>query len=89
MKTAYTMSAIALLLAFNLPGVGHAKLPVSELTPEQKAKVEEAKVKAADAAKHQAELLGKAQDRVADNYRKSKGKAVASATAPAAPSTKK
>lgn len=88
MKTTLTISAAALLLAFNVTGIAHAKLPTPELTTEQKAKAEEAKAKAADAAKHGAEQLGKAQDRSVDNYRKGKGKAVASAAAPAAPPKK-
>ena len=43
-----------------------AKLPPP--TDEQKAKAEESKAKAADTAKRDAELLGKAQDRVAERY---------------------
>jgi hypothetical protein len=52
-------------------GVAAAKLPPP--TDEQKAKAEEAKTKAADAAKKEAELLGKYQDRAADNYKRNKG----------------
>ncbi|HNB78973.1 MAG TPA: hypothetical protein PLT94_10610 [Rhodocyclaceae bacterium] len=43
-----------------------AKLPPP--TDEQKAKAEESKAKAAETAKRDAELLGKAQDRVAERY---------------------
>jgi len=87
MRAAHALSGVAILLALGLPAVGEAKLP--QLTPEQKTKAEEVKAKAADAAKHQAELLGKAQDRAAENYKKGKGKAVASAATPAAPPKKK
>src|SRR3954464_12284514 len=75
-------------------GVTYAKLPVPQLTDEQKAKAEEAKAKAAEATKKEGELLGKSQDRVADRYikeQKVKGVvvkptpiAVAAAPAPAA-----
>lgn len=56
-----------------------AKLPAPQPTPELQAKAEEAKIKAAEAAKKEGEQLGKAQDRAADNYRKGKGRMVASA----------
>ena len=52
-------------------GTVWAKLP--PLSDEAKAKAAEAKAKADDAAKKDAELLGKAQDRAAANYRKNKG----------------
>jgi hypothetical protein len=54
------------VLAAVCVGAVWAKLPPP--TDEQKAKAEETKVKAADAAKKDAELLGKAQDRVAQRY---------------------
>jgi len=65
-----------------------AKLPPP--TEEQKAAAAAKAAKAAEAAKKDAELLGKYQDRVADKYKKSpaaKGKAVPSAMA--APAAKK
>jgi hypothetical protein len=75
-------------------GAVYAKLPVPQLTDEQKAKADEAKDKATEAAKKDGELLGKSQDRVADRYikeQKAKGVvvkptpiAVAAAPAPAA-----
>jgi glucose dehydrogenase len=49
-------------------GAVYAKLPVPQLTDEQKAKAEEAKSKAADAAKKDTEALTKSQDSVADRY---------------------
>jgi hypothetical protein len=52
-------------------GTVWAKLP--PLSDEAKAKAVEAKAKADDAAKKDAEQLGKAQDRAAANYRKNKG----------------
>jgi len=74
-------------------GAVYAKLPTPQLTDEQKAKAEETKAKAAEAAKIEGELLAKSQDRVADRYikaQKAKGVtvkptpiAVAAAPAPA------
>lgn len=52
-------------------GTVWAKLP--PLSDEAKAKAAEAKAKADDAAKKDAEQLGKAQDRAVANYRKNKG----------------
>jgi hypothetical protein len=88
----------ALLVAGCLASAGAlAKLPPP--SEEAKAKAAEAKAKADDAAKADAELLGKAQDRVAARYikdQKAKGVVVkptpiaASAPAPApAPAVKK
>ncbi|MGB7988303.1 MAG: formate dehydrogenase [Candidatus Methylophosphatis roskildensis] len=57
---------LACLLAGMFAGAGYAKLPPP--SEEQKAKAEEAKAKADEAAKKNAELLGKAQDRVAERY---------------------
>jgi hypothetical protein len=51
-------------------GAASAKLPA--LTDEQKAKAAEAKAKADEAAKNQAELLGKSQDRAVENYKRAK-----------------
>lgn len=57
----------ALLVALTAFSFGAlAKLP--PLTDEQKAKAEEAKTAAAEKAKVEGELLGKAQDRVAEKY---------------------
>lgn len=68
---------VAVLTACGLAfgAYAHAKLPAPG--PEQEAKAAEAKAKAAEAAKKEADLLGRAQDRAADNYRKGKGKAMA------------
>jgi hypothetical protein len=85
---------IAALCIFTT-GVAHAKLPVPQLTDEQKVKAEEAKAKAAETAKKESEMLGKSQDRVADRFikeQKSKGVVVkptpiAVAAAPAAVSS--
>ncbi|HZE11807.1 MAG TPA: hypothetical protein VE034_09530 [Burkholderiales bacterium] len=52
-------------------GTVWAKLP--PLSDEAKAKAAETKAKADDAAKKDAELLGKSQDKAAANYRKNKG----------------
>lgn len=49
-------------------GLASAKLPAPP--PVDPAKAEEAKKKAADAAKKDADDLAKAQDRVADRYKK-------------------
>jgi hypothetical protein len=49
-------------------GVASAKLP--PLTDEQKANAAAAAAKGAEAAKKEAELLGKAMDRAAENYKK-------------------
>lgn len=68
---------------FALANGAQARIPAPAATPEAAAKAAEAKAKAAEAAKKEGEQLGKAQDRAADNYRKGKGRAVASA-APAA-----
>jgi hypothetical protein len=59
-----------------------------------KAKAEETKAKAADAAKKDAELLAKSQDRVAERYKKGQAKGGAPAPAdkgakPAAAAAKK
>jgi hypothetical protein len=86
--------AIAVLCAITASGV-YAKLPAPQLSDEQKAKAEETKAKAADAAKQDGELLSKAQDRIVERYvkaQKSKGITVkqtpiAVAAAPAGPAT--
>lgn len=85
---------LALAIAFVM-GAAHAKLPPAPpLSEEQKAKAEEAKVKAAEGAKLEADQLTKAQDSVAQRYikeQKAKGVivkptpiAAAAAPAPAA-----
>lgn len=76
--------SIPMLLVCCSVGLAYAKLPAP--SDEQKAKAAEAKAKSADAAKKEGELLGKAQDRVAERYKKEKGKAAApvKAAAPAA-----
>lgn len=73
-------------------GAVYAKLPAQPMTDEQKAKAVETKAKAGEAAKKEAGLLAKSQDRVADRYikaQKAKGVAVKptpiAAAAPAAP----
>lgn len=84
---------IPMLLVCCSVGLAYAKLPAPAPTDEQKAKAAEAKAKSDDAAKKEGELLGKAQDRVAERYKKEKGKAGAAtvkAVAPvAAPAAKK
>lgn len=72
---------MALAACFVLAAPGYAKIPAAPLTPEQQAKADEAKAKAAEAAKKEGDQLGKAQDRAAENYKKGKGKTVASASA--------
>jgi len=62
------------LLACSVIGVASAKLPAPPADP---AKAAAAKEKAAAAAKQAADQLGKAQDRVADRYKKQKGVATA------------
>ena len=66
-KIAIAAAALATGLAF---GVASAKLPA--LNDEQKAKAAEAKAKADEGAKREAELLGKSQDRIADHYTRGK-----------------
>ena len=63
-KTGMTLAALVTGLAF---GIASAKLPAP--TEEQQAKAAEAKAKADEAAKRQAELLARSQDRAAENYR--------------------
>ncbi len=87
------ISRKALLIAalcLSTTGAVFAKLPVPQLTEEQKAKAAEGKAKAAEAAKKEAELLARAMDRVADGYikaQKAKGITVKPTpiAAPAAP----
>ncbi|MBX3663485.1 MAG: hypothetical protein KF804_13625 [Burkholderiales bacterium] len=71
-KGAITVTAALMLGMF---GVASAKLPAPP--PVDPAAAEAAKKKAAEAAKKEADLLAKAQDRVADRYKKQKGGAPA------------
>lgn len=63
------VGAMAMLFALTT-GTAAAKLPAP--SEEQKAKAVEAKAKADEAAKRDAELLGRYQDRAADNYKRGK-----------------
>ena len=61
---------IPALLVCGAVGMASAKLPPPPVDP---AKAEEVKMKAAETAKKESEALAKAQDRVADRYKKQKG----------------
>jgi hypothetical protein len=61
------VAAVCACFAF---GVAFGKLPPP--TEEQQTKAAEAKAKAGEAAKKQAELLGRYQDRAAENYKRGK-----------------
>ena len=80
MKTGKLIVAGALALALSA-GLAQAKIPVAPMDDAAKAKAEEKKAKDAEAAKKAGEQLAKAQDRVAERYKKAHGK---SATAKAA-----
>ena len=54
-------------------GLAYAKLPQAPMDDAAKAKAEEVKAKAAEAAKTEGEQLAKAQDRAADRYKNEKG----------------
>lgn len=84
MKTGKLLVAGALAFALSA-GLAVAKIPVPPMDDAAKAKAEETKAKAADAAKKDAELLAKSQDRVVERYKKGQGKA-ATKPAPAAKS---
>src|SRR5882724_70353 len=72
------------LMAAVFVGAVWAKLPPP--TDEQKAKAEETKVKTAEAAKKDAEMLTKAQDKVAQRYiEEQKAKGVVVKPTPIAP----
>ena len=71
--------AAALVMALSA-GIANAKIPAPVMDDVAKAKAEEAKAKAADAAKKDAEQLAKAQDRVAERYKKGQGKAAPAKT---------
>lgn len=83
MNTRRTWMALAALVTGLAFGVASAKLPA--LSDEQKAKAAEGKAKADEGAKREAELLGKYQDRAAENFKR--GKVVK--TGAAAPAAKK
>jgi hypothetical protein len=51
-------------------GMGYAKLPQPPMDNAAQAEAAEAKAKAIEAAKKDAEMLAKAQDRIAERYRK-------------------
>jgi hypothetical protein len=77
---------VPILLMCCAAGAAYAKLPPP--APVDPVKAEEAKAKAAEAAKKEAEELARAQDRVAERYKKEKGKAAVPAPT-AAPAKKK
>jgi hypothetical protein len=82
-KTIIKLVSIAFALSAGVSAAFvQAKLPAAApLNDEQKAKAEEAKVKAADAAKKEGDLLVKYQDRAAENYKaKQAGKVAAPVT---------
>ena len=75
---------VAALLASGAFGLASAKLPAPPPpTDEQKAKAAEVKLKADEAAKREADLLGKYQDRAVANF-KSTSSSKPAGTAPAA-----
>ena len=69
MRCKTLLAAGAIALGLNA-GLAQAKIPVAPMDEAAKAKAEEAKAKAAAAAKLEAEQLAKAQDRVAERYKK-------------------
>ncbi len=73
MKTGRLLVAGALAFALSA-SLALAKIPVPPMDDAAKAQAEDKKVKAADAAKKGAEQLAKAQDRVAERYKKGQGK---------------
>ena len=70
MKTRKLAAMLSAALIGCALGVASAKLPAP--TDDQKAKAAQAKAKADEAAKREAELLGKYQDRAAENYKRVK-----------------
>ena len=74
MKTGKLLLAATLAMALSA-GLAEAKIPVPPMDDAAKAQAEEKKAKAAEAAKKGAEQLAKAQDRVAERYKKGQGKA--------------
>lgn len=79
MKAPRFSMVVAALLAGWVIGAAYAKLPAAPVDP---AKAEAAKMAAAAAAKKEAEALAKAQDRVAERYKREKGVKTAGAAAP-------
>ena len=73
MKTGRWLVAAALASALTA-GLANAKIPVPPMDDAAKAKAEETKAKAADAAKKETEQLAKAQDQVVERYKKGQGK---------------
>lgn len=71
MNTPKIWKIIPALLVCGVVGMASAKLPPPP--PVDPAKAEEAKMKAAETAKKDSDSLAKAQDRVADRYKKQKG----------------
>lgn len=67
------LAASALTFALGA-GLAQAKIPVPPMDDAAKAKAEEAKAKKAAAAKHDAEMLAKAQDRAVERYKKGQSK---------------
>ena len=61
------------LLVAGAVGMVNAKLPTPPMDDKAKAAAEEKKVKAAEAAKKEADDLTKAQDRAVSHYKKEKG----------------
>jgi hypothetical protein len=93
MKTGKLLAGAALAFALSA-GLAQAKIPVAPMDDAAKAKAEETKAKAADAAKKDAEQLATAQDRVAERYKKGQAKGgkaapVAKGAKPAAAAAKK
>jgi len=88
MKTGKLLVAGALAFALSA-GLAQAKIPAPPMDDAAKAKAEEKKAKDADAAKKAGEQLAKAQDRVAERYKKSQGKAAAKGAKPATAPAKK
>ena len=82
MKTGKLLAAGALAFALSA-GLAQAKIPVPPMDDAAKAKAEEAKVKAADATKKEAELLARAQDRVVERHKKGRAASGKSGTPPA------
>jgi hypothetical protein len=70
MKAPRMWKVIPALLACCAFGLAYGKLPA--LTDDQKAKAAETKAKADEAARKDADLLGKSQDRAAENYKRGK-----------------
>lgn len=91
MKTGKWLAAGMLAFALST-GLAQAKIPVPPMDDAAKAKAEAAKAKDAAGAKLEAEQLAKAQDRVAERYKKEHAKggkpAAAAKGAKPAPATK-